>query len=48
MKIGVGQIDTRVGDFEGNAQKILTACEKFARDGADFAVFPESAVSGIR
>ena len=46
MKIGVGQIDTRVGDFEGNAQKILTACEKFARDGADFAVFPESAVSG--
>lgn len=46
MKIGVGQIDTRVGDFEGNAQKILSACETFVRDGADFAVFPESAISG--
>ncbi len=46
MKIGVGQINTRVGDFEGNAQKILEACEKFAKDGADFAVFPELALSG--
>ncbi len=46
MKIGVGQINTRVGDIEGNAQKILNACEKFAKDGADFAVFPELTVSG--
>ncbi len=46
MKIGVGQINTRVGDFEGNTQKILNACEKFAREGADFAVFPELSVSG--
>lgn len=46
MKIGIGQINTRVGDFEANAKKILTACESFAAQGADFAVFPESAISG--
>lgn len=46
MKIGVGQINTRAGDFGGNADKILAACRKFAGEGADFAVFPECSVSG--
>ena len=30
MKIGIGQINTRVGDFDSNAEKIVAACEKFA------------------
>ena len=47
MKIGVGQINTRVGDFQANTQKIFQACEQFAKQGADFAVFPELAVSGL-
>ncbi len=46
MKIGVGQINTRVGDFEFNARKILETCNYFKIGGADFAVFPESAISG--
>ncbi len=46
MKIGVGQIDTKVGDFCGNVEKILSAARRLAEDGADFAVFPECAVSG--
>ena len=47
MKIGVGQINTRVGDFQANTQKIFQACEQFAKQGADIAVFPELAVSGL-
>lgn len=46
MKIGIAQINTKVGDIEGNCRKILSACEKFANEGADFAVFPEMSVSG--
>ncbi len=46
MKIGIGQIDTKVGDFSGNAEKIMLAAEKFAAAGADFGVFPECSVSG--
>ncbi len=47
MKIGVGQINTKVGDFQENAKKILEACKIFKEQGADFAVFPESAISGF-
>ena len=46
MKIGIGQINARVGDFSANAEKILNAARSFAEGGADFAVFPECAVSG--
>ncbi len=46
MKIGLGQIDTRVGDFESNARKVLDACKRFKSGGTDFAVFPESTISG--
>ena len=46
MKIGIGQINTKVGDFSGNVQKILLAAKKLADAGADFAVFPECAISG--
>ena len=46
MKIGVGQINTRIGDFAGNAEKIVSACAKLGKDGAALAVFPECTVSG--
>jgi len=47
MKIGFGQINTRAGDISANAQKILRACDELSRSGADFAVFPEGAISGL-
>ena len=46
MKIGIGQINTRIGDFEGNILKIRQICQKLAGLGAELAVFPECAVSG--
>ncbi len=46
MKIGIGQINTRIGDFGNNIEKIRRTCEKLAREGAEFAVFPECSVSG--
>lgn len=35
-----------MGDFSANAAKISDVCARLARGGADFAVFPECAVSG--
>ena len=46
MKIGIGQINTRVGDFAANVKKIVDSCAALARDGAELAVFPECSVSG--
>ena len=46
MKIGIGQINTRIGDFSANAKKIEEACRSLAKDGAEFAIFPECCVSG--
>jgi len=44
VKIGLAQINSTVGDFEGNTQKILAALEKLK--AADLVVFPESALCG--
>lgn len=46
MKIGIGQINTRVGDFAANVKKIVATCAELAKEGAELAVFPECAVSG--
>lgn len=46
MKLGIAQIDTRVGDLKGNAQRIVDVVESAAHKGADFVVFPELAVTG--
>ena len=46
MKIAVAQIDTTIGDFEGNAEKILARLKWAEDSGADLAVFPELAVCG--
>ncbi|MBI4178851.1 NAD+ synthase [bacterium] len=46
MKIALGQINTVVGDFEGNSRKILSAASLASSRGADLAVFPELALPG--
>src|SRR5204863_2807778 len=46
MKIAVAQINTTVGDFEGNAAKIRGAVDKARAAGAKLVVTPEMALSG--
>ena len=46
MKIGIAQINTTIGDFDGNAAKILERLEWAEGQGADLVVFPELAISG--
>lgn len=46
MRIALCQIDTTVGDFAGNVQRIVAAAEQARVDGAELAVFPELAVCG--
>lgn len=46
MKVALGQINTIIGDFEGNAKKIIENADRAAAAGADLVVFPEMSVSG--
>lgn len=46
MKITIGQIDTVVGDIDGNAKRILAASAEAKEQGADFIVLPELIVTG--
>ena len=46
MKIAVAQINTTVGDFEGNAAKIRAAIDKARLAGAKLVVTPEMSLSG--
>src|ERR1700746_819330 len=46
LKIAVAQIDTTVGDFAGNAQKIIAAGRRSEQEEADLTLFPELAVCG--
>jgi NAD+ synthase (glutamine-hydrolysing) len=46
MKIYLGQIDTTVGDFEGNLSLILKHLERAGKESADLAVFPELCITG--
>ncbi len=46
MNAGIAQINTTVGDFAGNTDKILHAYRELVRKGADFVVTPELAVCG--
>jgi NAD+ synthase (glutamine-hydrolysing) len=44
--IGVAQLDTTVGDFAGNEEKIVAAGRRAESLGADLVLFPELAVCG--
>ena len=46
MKVGLAQIDTRLGDFASNRRRIVAAAREAAAGGADLVVFPELAVTG--
>jgi NAD+ synthase (glutamine-hydrolysing) len=46
VKIGLAQIDTRIGDFPGNLRRILDALREAAARGAEIVVLPELAVTG--
>ena len=46
LTVAVAQIDTTVGDFEGNADRILHAGRRAEAAGADIVLFPELAVCG--
>ena len=46
MKIALGQINPTVGDFSGNAAKIIHFAEQARSAGAGLILFPELAVSG--
>ncbi len=46
LRVAVAQIDTTVGDFEGNAKKILEGGRAAQREGAHLVLFPELTVCG--
>ena len=46
MKIALGQINPTVGDFCGNADKILDYAGRAKKRGADVILFPELAICG--
>jgi NAD+ synthase (glutamine-hydrolysing) len=46
MRIALAQIDTTVGDLDGNRERILAHLGEAKEAGADVALFPELAVTG--
>ncbi|MCL5291489.1 MAG: NAD+ synthase [Actinobacteria bacterium] len=46
LRIALAQINTTVGDLEGNARKIVDYIERARKVKADIVVFPELAVTG--
>jgi NAD+ synthase (glutamine-hydrolysing) len=46
LRIGLAQINTTVGDFAGNRQKILNAIGEARALGVDLLTFPELAICG--
>lgn len=46
MRIALGQINTTVGDFAGNAEKMAGFARKAADLGADVIAFPELSLTG--
>src|SRR5690349_423066 len=46
MKIALGQINPTVGDFCGNAAKIISYSQEARDCGADLILFPELAICG--
>jgi NAD+ synthase (glutamine-hydrolysing) len=46
MRIALAQINTTVGDFQGNVAKIVDFAHRAEREHADIVVFPELAITG--
>ena len=46
MKIALAQINTTIGDFEGNTEKILHFIALARQKACDLVIFPELAIPG--
>jgi NAD+ synthase (glutamine-hydrolysing) len=46
LRVAMAQVDTRVGDLEGNAALVAEWAGKAAADGAHLVVFPEMTLTG--
>src|SRR5919198_1213806 len=46
MRLALAQIDTVVGDLDGNRQRILGRLQEARASGADLVLFPELVVTG--
>jgi NAD+ synthase (glutamine-hydrolysing) len=46
LRVGLAQVDTRVGDLAGNAELVSTWTAKAAGDGVHLVVFPEMTLTG--
>jgi NAD+ synthase (glutamine-hydrolysing) len=46
LRIGLAQIDTRIGDFAGNRRRIVAAVAEARRRGVDLVLLPELVVTG--
>ena len=46
MRLGLAQLNTVVGDLEGNRERILTRIDEARDAGVDVVLFPELAVTG--
>ena len=46
MRLALAQINTVVGDLDGNRDRILARLEEAREAGADLVLFPELAVTG--
>ena len=46
MKIGIGQINPTIGDFDGNRKKILDVAKQGLDNRVDLVVFPEMCLCG--
>src|SRR5438309_9682571 len=46
FRVGLGQINPTVGDFEGNVRRIVEGIERARAEGCDLVAFPELAVPG--
>ena len=46
MRVALAQINTTVGDLEGNARKIITVMATAETQGAGMTLFPELAITG--
>jgi len=46
MRIALAQINTTVGDFSGNVERMVRFAREGKRRGADLVIFPELAITG--
>src|SRR3954452_22172628 len=46
LRVGLAQVDTRVGDLSGNAELVRTWTAKASGAGAHLVVFPEMTLTG--